>query len=132
MVELGSSSDMVEFFNLLNQSVDDMGEQKLLSQFYLRYLPFEDLDNMLSLIKNQDNFSGNLLKNFQNYFEGLEDCITSAQGFYEHFGVYRPVKIIVTDIPYCMTEIHRPLEEYDSLNSDDSPFWLRYEEKSAI
>ncbi|MBD1228683.1 hypothetical protein [Xenorhabdus griffiniae] len=128
MVELGSSADMVEFFNLLNQGVDNIGEQKLLSQFYLRYLPFEDLDNMLSLIKNQDNFSGDLLQKFQKYFEGLEHCIISAKGFYEDFGTYSPVKVIVTDIPYCITEIDRSLEEYDALGANELPFWLRYEE----
>ncbi|WP_167450539.1 hypothetical protein [Xenorhabdus ehlersii] len=42
MVELGSSADMMEFFNLLNQGVDNIGEQKLLSQFYLRYLRIQE------------------------------------------------------------------------------------------
>ncbi|WP_338884452.1 hypothetical protein [Xenorhabdus sp. TH1] len=132
IVELGSSADMAEFFNLLNQCVEDIEGKKLLSQFYLRYLPFEDLNNMLSLIKDQDNFSGNLLQKFQKYFEGLEHCIISAKGFYEDFGTYSPVKVIVTDIPYCITEIDRSLEEYDSLGENELPFWLRYENKSAI
>ncbi|WP_338805017.1 hypothetical protein WDV76_07905 [Xenorhabdus griffiniae] len=80
-----------------------------------------------ALIKNQDNFSGDLLQKFQKYFEWLEHCIISAKGFYEDFGTYSPVKVIVTDIPYCITEIDRSLEEYDFLGANELPFWLRYE-----
>ena len=39
--------------------------------------------------------------------------------------LYQEIKIIITEMPYCISEMERPKEEYDALTLSDVPFWLR-------
>ncbi|EBR1860126.1 hypothetical protein BS860_22275 [Salmonella enterica] len=126
IVELGYPSDMVSFISLLNENINNKEDEYLLTQLYLRYVHFEDLDKTYLLIKTiRELLPKDVEQSFFKYFDGLEHCIKSAKGFYEDWGIYKPVKIVVTDMPDFMGHRERAVEEYDALTSDDLPFWLR-------
>ncbi|WP_226093676.1 hypothetical protein LF929_019915 [Dickeya oryzae] len=87
---------------------------------------FDEMDESLVLLNNLKLICSNdFLEVFSKYFECIEGCIESAKGFYEDWGIYQVVKVIITDMPYCISEMERPKEEYDALSFDDTPFWLR-------
>ncbi|MFE8099931.1 hypothetical protein RBA63_09840 [Brenneria goodwinii] len=139
--ELGSASDMSNFFSLLRNNARDKRDKELIEQIYLRYIRFCDIEQSLCVIKKlqeelqkqNDDFNNdiitmkdnNSITDFSKYFEGIIYCIESAKAFYEDWGVYKPVKIVVTDMPEFMTHRDRPLEQYDVLAPSDPPFWLR-------
>ncbi|MBP1132003.1 MULTISPECIES: hypothetical protein [Serratia] len=126
IVELGYPSDMVGFFSILNEKVNDKEDECLLAQLYLRYIHFNDLDKTYSLItKLRKLLPKDVEQRFFKYFDGIEHCIKSAKGFYEDWNIYKPVRIVVTDMPDFMVHRDRVVEEYDALASDDTPFWLR-------
>jgi hypothetical protein len=60
---------------------------------------------------------------FSGYFEGFAKACGSAVSFADHFNIYQPVRIVISDLPWFMLESQRPLGEYDALEGD--PFWLR-------
>ncbi|MBN7120670.1 hypothetical protein BSU01_02905 [Erwinia billingiae] len=126
IVELGYPSDMVEFIYILNENINEKEDECLLEQLYLRYVHLKDLDKTHSLIKKLRVFlPKDVEERFLKYFNGIEHCIKSAEGFYEDWNVYKPVKIVVTDMPDFMGHRDRAVEEYDALSSGDIPFWLR-------
>lgn len=126
IVELGDPSDMVEFISILNKNLNNKEDGYLLEQLYLRYVHLKDLDKTQSLIRKLRVFlPKDVEEKFLKYFDGIEHCIKSAKGFYEDWNVYKPVKIVVTDMPDFMGHRDRAVEEYDALSSGDIPFWLR-------
>ena len=126
IVELDYPSDMVSFISILNESVNDKDDEYLLAQLYLRYIQLKDLDKTYSLITRvRYILPKDIEQRFLKYFDGIEHCIKSAKGFYHDWNIYKPVKIVITDMPDFMEHRDRSVEEYDALTSDDLPFWLR-------
>ncbi|WP_391529710.1 hypothetical protein [Photorhabdus akhurstii] len=126
IVELGSVSEMTQFFSVLNEQIHDINDRKILFQFYQKYLHLYELETASSLVTQlQQKLSKEQKCRFFKYFEGIERCIKSAQVFHEDWGIYKPVRIVITDMPDFMTDRDRPLEQYDALGPDDPPFWLR-------
>lgn len=150
--ELGMASDMVCFFSLIREKTELSGSDLLIfDRLFRRYLRVEDLKGAtVFMLKSKECLSGissciieleslgwtsnsscldttclNYAEVFIKYFEGFEYCVESAKGFYEDWGIYKPVRTIVCDMPDYMVEKLRPLDEYDNLGPNDPPFWLR-------
>lgn len=51
--------------------------------------------------------------------------MSSALDFYEQWNLYKPVRIITCDMPEYFVEKLRPLDDYDRLTPNETPFWLR-------
>jgi hypothetical protein len=60
---------------------------------------------------------------FSKYFECFDSCVSDARLFYNDWGKYLPVRVMVSDVPEFITDKLRPLEEYDALEGE--PFWLQ-------
>ncbi len=62
---------------------------------------------------------------FSRYFDLFSKAKGSAISFFGEFGIYQPVRILISDMPSFILERKRPLSEYDELSLNDLPFWLR-------
>lgn len=62
---------------------------------------------------------------FARYFDLFSKAKDSAVSFFDAFGIYQPLRVLVSDMPALMIEKRRPLNEYEALEADDLPFWLR-------
>lgn len=67
---------------------------------------------------------------FSHYFSAFSECSESAIVMYDEFKSYpgyeyEPIRIVLTEMPENLEDYHRPLEQYDALGPNDSPFWLR-------
>ncbi|MCJ8170894.1 hypothetical protein [Atopomonas sediminilitoris] len=62
---------------------------------------------------------------FSRYFDLFSKAKDSAVSFLDEFGIYQPVRVLVSDMPALIVEKKRPLNEYDALGLSDLPFWLR-------
>lgn len=126
MVELGTATEMVDFFNYLNRYLKTHRDSELLDRLYKKYVRFEELDETSLMVERlKESLSPDVEGRFLKYISGIETCIESAKIFYSSWGVYQPVKVSVTDVPGYIQDKNRPLEHYDALSSDDPPFWLR-------
>lgn len=67
----------------------------------------------------------NLSVIFDKFFNVYEYCAESAIGFYEDWEIYKPVMVIVTDMPQYLVDKKIPLEKYDALGRNYVPFWMR-------
>lgn len=59
---------------------------------------------------------------FGKYFESFENACGSAKSFSSAFDIYKPVRIVISDLAGFMRDSSRPLADYDGLDGD--PFWL--------
>lgn len=125
LVETGSAHEMDIFFARIRTSTVK-GEKEVLERLYNKYIKIEQLDALSEIVKRA---STNTLPygdiELEKYFKALILCIESARIFHKEWGIYQPVKIGFTDIPYCITDKNRPLDEYDNLKKGDLPFWQR-------
>ena len=152
LYEIGTQNDVEIFFYFINKYCInfDSNEKNLINRLYFSYVKKNDLastaiiinkieevfkkintivarNNMqLIYIENNSklNFDSTFLSNvflvfFKNFYLAMNSCLS----FSETFNIYAPVKIIISDIPYCMIESNRPLEDYDNING--LPFWQR-------
>ncbi len=62
---------------------------------------------------------------FSRFFDLFSKAKDSAISFLDEFGIYQPVRVLVSDMPSFIVEKKRPLNEYDALGLSDLPFWLR-------
>ncbi|WP_048817291.1 hypothetical protein [Ralstonia solanacearum] len=60
---------------------------------------------------------------FAKYFESFLHCVESSKIFLNSWGIYKPVRTVIANLPDFAVEKKRSLEEYDNL--DDLPFWRR-------
>jgi hypothetical protein len=60
---------------------------------------------------------------FSAYFDSFADCRESAELTDKLWKNYRPLKIVVSDLPRFISEKDRPPEAYDTLEGE--PFWKR-------
>lgn len=126
MVELGTATEMVDFFNYANDCLRDHRDIELLERLYKKYVRLEEIDETSLMVKMiKENIAPDVERRFVQYFSGIETCIESAKMFYKSWGIYQPVKVGVTDVPGYIQDKNRPLEVYDALGPDDLPFWLR-------
>jgi len=123
IVELGSSSEMSDFLARLRDFASNDKELMVINELYYKYVPLNKLDELKNLIERViNNLSGT---EKSEYFDGLMHCIESAQGFYEDWGIYKPVKVVKTGLPDFFEDRDRPQEEYDRLKPNELPFWQR-------
>jgi hypothetical protein len=121
-------------------------------RFYRRYLSKEQLNDALIVMKRiEESFVGvssevvyadssfqevkeitrlnlgqeTLAGVFKRYFVNFGKAKKSAEAFLEDFNIYRPLRVLPSDIPAMFIEGDRPLSEYDALGPTDPPFWLR-------
>lgn len=124
IVELERVNEMIDFLAFLEQRATSVQEKEVVKRLYHKYLRFEDLDVALSLLENLNKKD---VGKFDRYVNGLMHCVISAKGFYEDWNVYKPVKILPTDMPDFMEERDRPLVSYDMLKNDEPPYWVKYQ-----
>lgn len=150
--ELGVASDMVCFFSVLREKVEfSECELLLLDRLYRRYLRLEELGEAAMLMlsskdclsrvpssiaelkffgwnsagSNLNTACANFAEVFIKFFDGFEYCSESARSFYDDWGIYKPVRAVVCEMPDYMVEKLRSLDDYDNLGPSDMPFWLR-------
>lgn len=150
--EIGSSRDVDYFFCIINNEIS-LSEQEnfFLRKVFLKYISLSDIVEFSEIINkvkeklmqrypdenqvwenlkcNNDIFycKGDKLnwRKFNIYFDAINHCIESSIGFHDEFKIYKPLRIVVTDMPNYIMEKIRPLAEYDALDERDTPFWLR-------
>ena len=124
--ELGSASDKPNFFSYLNKLSRTERDRYLLERIYCKYIKFDEIDESCALLNELKNLcSEDFIYKFSKYFESIKWCSESAKEFYEDWNIYQEIKIIITEMPYCISEMERSKEEYDALTLSDVPFWLR-------
>lgn len=153
LFELGPPTDVLVFFRCVQAFADEAyrqhGRQVIPQRLYGRYLRKNELtiasDEMnciktffsrivcstvdwLALEHRSANTELDLAQPtladvFSRYFDGFEKCVESANVFFETWGIYQPVRIVICDMPDYMTEKKRPLAEYDG--NEDAPFWAQ-------
>lgn len=150
--EVGSASDMECFFYLIKQAGSSLDEIDIFTdRLYRRYIKQADihkfesqlgtLESAFSKIKLNSgilenmgffresgslDFCGkNMADVFQNYFKGIDYCISSCKAFYADWGVIKPVRVVCTEMPWYLEDKNRPLSDYDDLGDNENPFWLR-------
>jgi hypothetical protein len=151
--EIGPQPDVVVFFKCLDiyvvQTHLDTDYSLLTDRLYRRYLRLEELDKAttlmgqarqkfakilstsvdwesmgITLTKSSLNLTKKTLADvFSKYFECFDSCVSDARLFYNDWGKYLPVRVMVSDVPEFITDKLRPLEEYDALEGE--PFWLQ-------
>ncbi len=126
MVELGSPSEMADFFVFFFMNLKRDENRDVLERLYKKYVKLEELDEVALITKElKDSLLPDVKDRYLKYISGIETCIESAKLFYESWSIYQPVKVGITDVPFYLDDKRRPLEQYDALGPDDLPFWLR-------
>lgn len=125
LVELGTASEMIDFLDFLNTKMEDHESNEISSRLYNKYIKFEQLEKLDSIVKDIKLVLSSDEDKYIKYLSGIEMCIESAKIFYNSWGIYQPLKVAVTDAPYYIEDKNRPLEQYDVLKPNESPFWLR-------
>ena len=153
--ELGPVSDVVLFFDCLDLFVVKEQPEKdwslLTDRLYRRYLKMDELESAAELMEFArkvfltlpassvewdytmqekkttwlDPSRNNLGEIFVKYFDTFLKARESAIYFYNRFGIYQVLKIVPSNIPHAIIEKMRPEAEYDALDKDAKPFWLR-------
>ena len=123
----------------------------LTDRLYRRYLRLEELDKASALMEQaQQIFArrpsasavewdpkmvGNPEKSwldprqptladvFIKYFENFANVRSSAEHFLKGFNLYKPVRVVISDLPGFCRDADKPPAEYDAL--EGKPFWLR-------
>ena len=125
LVELGTASEMIDFLVFFNAQMKDQEGNEISSRLYNKYIKLEQLERLDSIVKDIKLVLSPDESKYLKYLSGIETCIESAKIFYKSWGIYQPLKIAVTDAPYYIEDKNRPLEQYDVLEPNESPFWLR-------
>ena len=155
LAEVGPVSDVKGFFNLivslLENGIRGSKYPFVTEKLYRRSLTYGDLHkvkdeldsikNKFSCILNNDvNWSlfgidennsrlyfegADLSFVFQRFFGAFDEALECTEVYYQGFNEYIPVRIGFTDTPYYIDDVNRTSEQYDSLGSNDLPFWLR-------
>lgn len=126
MVELGSPSEMDDFFSFCFNNLKGNKNHAVLDRLYRKYVRFEELDEINKIIQELNGYlSPDVKDKYSKYISGIETCIESAKLFYESWNIYQPVRVGITDIPFYIDDKRRPLNQYDALGPEELPFWLR-------
>lgn len=149
-IELGPKNDVLAFFNCVDEFIAKRESQEyslITDVLFRRYIPLDELDSASRLMgkikqklatvsSDKVNWEGRLddssrldiklatlAEVFSAFFVKFEEVVESAKDFYQDWGIYQAVKIVIADIPDCMTYKSLPLEAYDTVTDD--PLWLR-------
>lgn len=126
MVELGSASEMADFFTCFFSNLRKDRNREVLERLYKKYVRIEELDEVVQMTKDlKEDLLPDIRNKYSKYISAIEICIESAKIFYESWGNYQPLKVGRTDIPFYLDDKERPMEQYDELRQDDLPLWLR-------
>jgi hypothetical protein len=125
LVELGDASEMIDFLKFFSEKMERYGDGELSNRLYKKYIKLEQLGALALMVKELKVKLSSDEDKYLKYLSGIETCIESAELFYKSWGIYQPLKIAVTDVPYYIEDKNRPLEQYDTLGPNESPFWLR-------
>ena len=136
IIELGTASDMVCFFSVMREKVvlsrDELDIAIAVMLRFKQCLSIFSVNTieLKSLGWNSEGTSldvgcNNLAVLFDGFFSGFEFCVESTRGFYEDWSVYKPVRIVVCDMPGYLVGKLIALSDYDELRADDLPLWLR-------
>ncbi|MEW9524417.1 hypothetical protein MRBLRH8O_002239 [Agrobacterium radiobacter] len=150
--ELGSKSDVLCFFSILKDLGRGRDSYDVLTdRLFRKYIRLGEIDAAILIMNeaheyfskiqsggfdwdrfgfnksdtNLDTTLSNLSDVFRKYFEGFEYCVQSSRAFNDDWGIYKAVRVVVSDMPGFLVDKSRPLEEYDALGADEKPFWLR-------
>ncbi|MEI7104966.1 hypothetical protein WCT63_21295, partial [Pectobacterium versatile] len=133
--DCGTSLDMYIFFQCIAQFTSEMGTNLLTDELYRRYLEKNALHlaseqalqievlfsrtlsteinwgsidgniHLSTLCLDRDNLAAIFSENFKNF----HNAIKSEEYFYHDFGIYVPVKIVISDLPFFIEDKNRPL-----------------------
>ena len=151
--EIGSASDVILFFDCLNNLVTKKHPERdwtlLTDRLYRRYIPCESSTVALDLMKRAKEVFASLpsaavnwgdIANcaastrlnpnqptladvFAKYFEHYVSANASAKSFLDAFNINQPIRIVRADIAGFMADKKRSLADYDNLVG--KPYWLR-------
>lgn len=122
----GSYTELVDnqllnsvFLNLLKTETSD-----LLIRLYRKYVKREQvsstiylLESKLILLKNREQ------KILNHLIDACKYASEVSELSYQTFDIYRPLRLVILDEPYCTLSDDIPLEDYD--NNEGEPFWMR-------
>ncbi len=124
----GSYTELVDnqslnsvFINLLKTETSD-----LLIRLYRKYVKREQVSSTIYLLKSKLVLLKNKEQKILNHLvDACKYASEVSELSYQTFGIYRPLRLVTLDEPYCMLSQNIPLEDYD--NNDGEPFWMRPE-----
>tara|TARA_B110000438_G_scaffold281377_1_gene307497 strand:+ start:353 stop:886 length:534 start_codon:yes stop_codon:yes gene_type:complete len=148
LFRLGNEEEVESFFDCIRilQTSNDNFDQ-IVDRLYRKYIKFEDLDlardamRSIALLFKEANFEdvvskisvpsttklnfdrNNLFDIYSKFFSGFEDVIESSKYFYEDYGKYQPISIVVVDIPAYDKYKRLPVSVFEKVQR--SPIWLR-------
>lgn len=149
--EVGTNWDLYNFFCIIKREISlSDRELFLINRVFLKYLEFEDVNEFSVLIakiklKLFERFpdetqrwispecDGDIahLNNGLNwskcniFFDAIAHCTESSIVFFNTFNMYKPLRVVASDMPDYLIDKARPLSAYDALDDDDTPFWHR-------
>ena len=150
--ELGSTADMRCFFSAISEVRPHITDSEVfLDELFCRYVSAGKLDSIETGVRElRALFSemtcspevllglgwrpGNgllneraktLLELFAGYLDALEHCLYSVRAMLEDWQIFKPIRIVVTDMPEYLKFKNMPLSQYDELRSSEVPIWLR-------
>ncbi|HID7841048.1 Imm70 family immunity protein [Stenotrophomonas maltophilia] len=70
--------------------------------------------------------NGNTLADiFARFFKVILDAVECSDAFHKEFNEYVPLRLGFTDAPDYIFDVNRPEDLYNSIASDELPFWRR-------
>ncbi|BEH99974.1 hypothetical protein AAGU66_13385 [Edwardsiella ictaluri] len=117
MVELGTPDEMADFFEFFFKSIKDDKNHAILDRLYKKYVRLEELQEINRITQGfKDSLSTDIKDKYSKYIAGIETCIESAKLFHESWGIYQPLRVGITDVPFYIDDKRRPLAQYDALD----------------
>jgi hypothetical protein len=138
--ELGTPAEMISFFECVKKYIIDDAEKILLQRLYQKYVRLADVDATQALfLALKTRLSEAEQSQYANYFEGIHARIETVKFFHikrieradgkplsSDDIRYLSLRVAVTDIPFYDKDKTRKLAEYDAMQENEPPFWMRY------
>lgn len=70
-----------------------------------------------------DSDQPTLVDVFGKYFESFEGACGSEKSFFDTFNIYKPVRVVISDLAGFARDKDKPLADYDPF--EVKPFWLQ-------
>lgn len=146
--EIGNKYEVMYFFKCIKENIsnNDVNNIDLVSdRLFRKYVRFEDIESTLDVLRKVRsvfdvipyggdfeffdgvclNLNGKTLSDvFCVIFNSAEKVFDQAIMFYRDFNRYTPIKLIVADIPECISWEKKSLAEYDSVSGE--PLWYLF------
>lgn len=137
IVQVGNISLFLCFFNGVKKIIEnDKNFEKdfyslICNRFYKKYIREEDLNNTtkaMNLIEEKFKClpvnNSNFFEETQLLFSSYNKCLEYTEFIYKKHKKYIPIRIVISDLPYCAIDTERSLEKLDAW--DGPPFWTRF------